>query len=149
MTRVLFVASEAYPLVKTGGLADVAGCLPEVLTGEGADVRLLLPAYGEVLGAIDETRPLAELELAGTRAQLLETRMPDSELPVWLLAHPSFSERGGDPYHDEAGNPWPDNAERYMLLSRAAAAIAPVSYTHLTLPTTLNSWSCGGGGGGV
>jgi starch synthase len=54
MTRVLFVASEAYPLVKTGGLADVAGCLPDILRQEGADVRLLLPAYADVLAALKE-----------------------------------------------------------------------------------------------
>ena len=49
MEKLLFVASEAYPLVKTGGLADVAGCLPEVLRQKGLDVRLLLPAYADLL----------------------------------------------------------------------------------------------------
>ena len=145
MTRVLFVASEAYPLVKTGGLADVAGCLPEVLMGEGADVRLLLPAYGELLGAIEGARPVAELELAGTLAQLLETRLPGSDLSIWLLAHPLFSDRGGNPYHDDAGHPWPDNAERFMLLSRAAAAIALGQAGLDWQPTVLhcNDWHTG------
>ena len=47
--RVLFVASECVPLVKTGGLADVAGALPKALTAKGVDVRVLLPGYPGVV----------------------------------------------------------------------------------------------------
>ena len=43
MLRVLAIASEAFPLVKTGGLADVAGALPLALTREGVETRTLLP----------------------------------------------------------------------------------------------------------
>ncbi|WP_276352015.1 glycogen synthase GlgA [Cohnella caldifontis] len=46
--RVLFAASEAVPLVKTGGLADVIGALPKALTERGVDVTVLLPKYGEI-----------------------------------------------------------------------------------------------------
>ena len=56
--RLLFAASEVFPLVKTGGLADVAGSLPAVLAGEGVDVRILLPAYQSVLERAGEL-PLA------------------------------------------------------------------------------------------
>ncbi|HQF31649.1 MAG TPA: glycogen/starch synthase, partial [Hyphomicrobiales bacterium] len=45
--RVLFVASECYPLIKTGGLADVVGALPQALGRLGAEVRVLLPNYPE------------------------------------------------------------------------------------------------------
>ena len=122
--KLLFVASEAYPLIKTGGLADVAGTLPEVLRGAGVDVRLLLPAYADLLASIDaEPAILTELDLAGQPARVLETRLPDTPLVTWLLDHPVFSERPGNPYHDEQGNPWPDNPERFMLLCRAAAQI--------------------------
>ena len=63
MARLLFVASEAYPLVKTGGLADVAGCLPEILRQKGMDVRLLLPAYGDVMASLESAPAVvAELE---------------------------------------------------------------------------------------
>jgi starch synthase len=127
--KLLFVASEVFPLVKTGGLADVAGSLPAVLASEGVDVRILLPAYQSVLegagGLPAGGASLAgEMELAGTGVQILETVLPGTGITTWLLQHPTFSDRPGNPYHDEHGNPWPDNADRFMLLSRLAAAIA-------------------------
>lgn len=124
-TRLLFVASEAFPLVKTGGLADVAGSLPEVLRQKGLDVRLLLPAYADLLGKLD-TPPgeVAELQLAGHSVRILQCRLPGTPLRTWLVDHPMFSERPGNPYHDEQGDAWPDNADRFMLLSKVAAHIS-------------------------
>lgn len=124
MERLLFAASEAYPLIKTGGLADVAGSLPEVLRQQGMDVRLLLPGYKPVLDTLESAALMAEFEVAGTAVGLVSTRLPGTELEVWLLVHPLFSERPGNPYHDPQGHPWPDNADRFLLLSRVAAAIA-------------------------
>lgn len=124
MNRLLFVASEVYPLIKTGGLADVAGSLPEVLRQNGMDVRLLMPAYQDVLSSIATPVPVAEFELAGARIRILETCLPGTATITWLLDHPLFAERPGNPYHDPQGNPWPDNADRFMLLSRLAAAIS-------------------------
>ncbi len=122
--RVLFAASEVFPLVKTGGLADVAGSLPAALQGLGVDVRILLPAYASVLAQIEAPREVARMALFGEPIAILETRLPDSGVPVWLLAHPAFSGRPGNPYQDPQGQPWPDNAERFMRLSRLAATIA-------------------------
>ena len=122
--RLLFVASEVYPLVKTGGLADVAGSLPAVLQGEGMDVRILLPAYRDILDKIGPLPEVASLELAGEEIAVVETTLPGTTVTTWLLLHESFSKRGGNPYHDESGDPWADNAERFMRLSRLAAAIA-------------------------
>ena len=45
--KILFAASECVPFVKTGGLADVMGALPKALAREGADVRVILPLFGE------------------------------------------------------------------------------------------------------
>lgn len=130
--KLLFVASEAFPLIKTGGLADVAGSLPEVMRQLGVDVRLLLPAYADILSTLDPApATVAELELAGAVVRILETRLPGTGVTTWLVDHPFFSERPGNPYHDEQGNPWEDNAERFMLLSRAAAVIS-------TQPTALD-----------
>jgi starch synthase len=122
--KLLFVASEVFPLVKTGGLADVAGSLPTVLAGQGADVRLLLPAYHSVLQTCDSPQLVAEMELGGTGLRILETTLPGTGVITWLLQHSTFSDRPGNPYQDEQGVPWPDNADRFMLLCRLAASIA-------------------------
>jgi len=145
MSRLLFVASEAYPLIKTGGLADVAGSLPEVLRQLGMDVRLLLPAYRQVLDAIEPPVAVAEWQVAGTPVRLLETRLPGTELITWLLDDPSFSERPGNPYHDPQGTPWGDNADRFALLSRVAAAVATGDCPLAWRPDVLhcNDWHTG------
>lgn len=146
MARLLFVASEAYPLVKTGGLADVAGSLPEVLRQQGMDVRLLLPAYSDLLCNLDSPLDVvAELELAGQRVRILECLLPGTPLRTWLLEHPIFSERAGNPYHDEKGEPWRDNADRFMLLSRAAAHISTCDTRLGWRPDVLhcNDWHTG------
>jgi starch synthase len=146
MTRLLFVASEAYPLIKTGGLADVAGSLPEVLRQNGLDVRLLLPAYADLLAGL-ETQPeaVAELELAGYSVRILECSLPGTGLRTWLLEHPLFSARAGNPYVDGSGTSWPDNAERFMLLSRAAAQISTCDTPLRWRPDILhcNDWHTG------
>ncbi|MDF2926075.1 MAG: glgA [Paenibacillaceae bacterium] len=46
--RILFAASEAVPFIKSGGLADVIGSLPEALQGQGLNVRVILPKYGDI-----------------------------------------------------------------------------------------------------
>ncbi len=122
--KLLFVASEAFPLVKTGGLADVAGSLPAALAEEGVEVRLLLPAYQSVLESVSQAELVAELELAGTGIRILQTVLPGTDVVTWLLQHSNFSDRHGNPYHDAHGDPWPDNADRFMLLSRLAALIS-------------------------
>jgi len=143
--RLLFVASEVYPLVKTGGLADVAGSLPAVLGEMGVDVRILLPGYKDVLDSLADAQEIARVTLAGEELGIVETRLPNSGVITWLLCHPSFSVRPGNPYHDAQGQPWADNAERFLLLSRLAAAIAcgetPLSW----LPDVLhcNDWHTG------
>ena len=146
MARLLFVASEAYPLVKTGGLADVAGCLPEVLRQKGMDVRLLLPAYGNVLESLEVVpEVVTELALAGTVVRILETRLPGTSLVTWLLDHAMFSGRSGNPYQDEHDEPWPDNADRFMLLCRAAAEISTGDGVMGWRPDVLhcNDWHTG------
>jgi starch synthase len=145
VTKLLFVASEAYPLIKTGGLADVAGSLPEVLRQKGLDVRLLLPAYQDILQSIERPVVVAELELDGTGVQVVETRLPGTELITWLLHHPLFSQRPGNPYHDEQGIPWADNADRFLLLSRLAAALSTGDTPLHWRPDVLhcNDWHTG------
>lgn len=122
--NVLFASSEAVPFIKTGGLADVSGSLPPVLRRLGQDVRLILPAYPEVLQRIGEAREVAQLRLPGQHesVHLLEGR-GENEMPVYLVDAPSAFRREGNPYVGPDGTDWPDNDRRFTLFSRAVAAL--------------------------
>jgi starch synthase len=123
MKKILFVTSEAHPLIKTGGLADVSGSLPKALAELSQDVRLLLPNY-QAIKSNKEVRFLCSLRVDNRQVNLLETQMPDSEVTVWLVDHPEFYQRPGNPYLDESGEPWPDNADRFALFCRIAVEVA-------------------------
>jgi len=124
--RLLFVTSEAYPLVKTGGLADVAGALPVALTHQGVDARVLMPAYSGVLDRVETTGPARTLGevLPNIRARLVPAREPHGEAPLLLVDCPALFERPGGPYLDEHGHDWPDNFLRFALLGRVGAMVA-------------------------
>lgn len=124
--RVLLVASEIFPLAKTGGLADVCGALPKALRRYGVDVRLLMPAYPSALDTIGVLHFEADLEseIGESGARLLRGTLPDSDVPIWLLDCPRLYRRPGTPYQDPEGGDWPDNARRYGNLCRVAAQLA-------------------------
>lgn len=126
MNRILFVTSEAHPLVKTGGLGDVSGSLPPALLRLGMDVRMLMPAYRSVLQNHGPWEPVASLRLpdCDEDVRILEGRLPDTDVPVWLADCPVLYDRGGGPYGDGEGRDWPDNALRFGLLARVAVAVA-------------------------
>ena len=126
MMKILFVASEIYPLIKTGGLADVAGALPIALRQKGHDVRLLMPAYS---GILDKVSPIQNrLNLGNPFGVgdliLLETRIPQSDTPLWLLQCANLFERTGGPYLDESGQDFSDNHLRFAAFSWVAATLA-------------------------
>jgi starch synthase len=121
---VLAVASELYPLVKTGGLADVAGALPRALAGEGVAMRSLIPGYPAVLAAAPEARPLHGFaDLFGGPARLLQTSAV-GDLDLLLLDAPHLYDRPGGPYQSPDGIDWLDNAQRFAALAWAAREIA-------------------------
>jgi starch synthase len=124
--RVLFVTSEAYPLAKTGGLADVSRALPMALAARGVDVRLLMPAYPRALTRIERPHVVAKIEpmLGVDDAVLLAGKLPDADLPVYLIDSPSLFRRTGGLYQDETGAEWPDNAKRFAFLAHVGAKIA-------------------------
>jgi len=126
MSRVLFASSEAHPLIKTGGLGDVSGTLPAVLQTLGDDVRLVLPAYRSVLQRLPALQAVAQLRLPGAvqPVRILEGRLPDTEVTVWLVDSPAHFDRDGGPYLDPAGDDWPDNAARFALFARAVVELA-------------------------
>lgn len=123
--KILFVASELYPLIKTGGLADVAGSLPKALKELDKDVRVLLPGYLDVKAQLPAPRVVAELLLLDQPARLLADRVPGTEIPLWLLDAPQWFDRpGNNPYLAPDGNPWPDNDKRFGALCWAGVKIA-------------------------
>ena len=124
MSKILYLCSEAFPLIKTGGLADVAGGLTRALQNNGQDVRLLLPAYREILDKLHRPRQVAETFHYGQHIRILETCLPGTRVKTWLLDCPSAFDRAGNPYLDAAGDPWPDNAFRFALFAQAAVDIA-------------------------
>lgn len=122
--KVLFVTSECFPLVKTGGLADVAGALPLALSSHGTDARVLLPAYQGVVEQVGSTEIVASVAnlfggpatvRAGTTAQGLQ---------MLLLDAPHLFLRPGGPYLAPDGKDWPDNHLRFAALSMVGARIA-------------------------
>jgi starch synthase len=123
--RILFVCSEAYPLIKTGGLADVSGSLPHSLSQLGTDLKLLIPAYPDVLRNLVDIKPLAILDHvpgAGS-VKLILGRMPDKNLPVIAIVNESLYQRDGGPYINRIGQDWPDNPVRFGVLSYVAAKL--------------------------
>ncbi|HEY1721175.1 MAG TPA: glycogen synthase GlgA [Magnetospirillaceae bacterium] len=120
--KVLSVASEVYPLIKTGGLADVAGALPAALATERVAVRTLVPGYPQVIAALEQSRVVhAWPNLFGGPAQILMGKAKG--LDVFILSAKHLFDRPGNPYTNPAGTDWPDNAQRFAALARAGADI--------------------------
>ncbi|HVW73636.1 MAG TPA: glycogen synthase GlgA [Rhizomicrobium sp.] len=123
MTQVLSVASEAFPLVKTGGLGDVVGSLPGALAEHGVTMTTLLPGYPAVRAAIG-VAPLVHRydDLMGAHAQILSGWLNGH--PLLVLDAPALFDREGGIYGDTSGIDWHDNWRRFAALGRVAADLA-------------------------
>ncbi len=120
--KILFVASECAPFVKTGGLADVIGAVPKALADMGHEVRVLLPAYPAVLDKIASIKKLGKIaDLYGGDAEILSAK--EQGIDLLLLKADHLYDRSGNIYLDETGRDWSDNAFRYAALSRVGAEI--------------------------
>jgi starch synthase len=126
--NILFAASEAFPFIKTGGLGDVAHSLPLALNQLGDDVRLVLPAYRDVLASVDSLKELGYWDLPGAglthRVRILQAHQGSLGDFIYLIDVPSLFDRAGNPYVHSDGFNWPDNAERFTVFSRAVAQMA-------------------------
>lgn len=120
--RVLAVASEAYPLVKTGGLADVVGALPAALATEGIAITTLLPGYPAVMQAVGDAPVVLTLSDRFGPARLRRAQV--GALDLLALEAPHLFDRAGNPYAAPGGGDWPDNGERFAALGLAAAEAA-------------------------
>jgi starch synthase len=124
--KVLFVIAETWPLVKTGGLADVIPALARALIEQGHEVRLLMPGYraveekfaGKAAGRSFEALP------GLSRVRLIRGKLPDYGIPMWLLHCPALYDRPGGPYADDQGDDWPDNSLRFGMLGKVATLFA-------------------------
>ena len=122
--HVLFVTPECYPLIKTGGLADVAGALPLALGSLGVEAKVLLPAYRGLLDQIASPTVAAEvIDVFGGVGRLV-AGTAEGGLDVLLLDAPHLYERAGGPYLGPDGADWPDNDIRFGALSWIAAQLA-------------------------
>src|SRR5262245_58694340 len=119
--RICFISSEVAPLAKTGGLADVAGALPRQLREQGHDIRIFMPLYSSIgtaalqIAAVPGAQNM-ELRLGNHRYgfSLLETQLPDSEVPLYLVHCPAAFDRPS--IYTSA----PDEYLRFLILQRAA-----------------------------
>ncbi len=143
--HILFVTSEAYPLIKTGGLGDICYALPNALRQLGIDVRLLLPGYPAVLEQLSliEVHENIRLPPLQEPIRILAGIMPGEITPVYVIECPSLYERDGGPYQDSNGKDWSDNALRFGVLSQVAALFG--SHYLLFKPQIVhcNDWQTG------
>ncbi len=121
--RILFATSECVPFAKTGGLADVCGSLPKHIARLGHHVFVFMPNYQSVKNSgMPLTSTGIEFEIPiGTNlvpGQLLQTRIPQSSVPVYLVDQPKYFERAGL-YQNPDGTDYEDNCERFVFFCRA------------------------------
>lgn len=126
--RILQVCAEIFPLLKTGGLADVAGALPQALQALGAEPRVLLPGFASVLAGLDAPREIARLRppgaMAHANARLLHGRLTAVGVDAYVIDAPAYYHRDGGPYADAAHQPYHDNHLRFALLGWVASELA-------------------------
>jgi starch synthase len=119
---VLSVVPEAFPLVKTGGLGDVAGALPVALTAEDVHTTTLIPGYPAVMAALRDGQPVRHFpDLFGGEAHLVAGRTEG--MGLLAIDAPHLFARGGNPYVGPDGRDWPDNAMRFAALGYVAAEV--------------------------
>ncbi len=139
--KVLLAAAEIFPLVKTGGLADVVGALPEALIAAGAEVRLVLPGLPAILAGIEGLTKVCELGamFGAGRVTLGLGRLAHNGVVTYVIDAPYLFRRAGSPYQDSEGREWPDNIQRFALLGWVAAHLAAGELDPAWTPDVLHA----------
>ncbi len=120
--QVLHVCSELFPLLKTGGLADVVGALPQAQIADGTDTRVLIPAFPDLRKGIPDTDVVAELQTFAGPVRLLYGQY--NGVGIYLIDAPGLYDRPGSPYHDTSQFAYMDNYLRFALLGWMGAELA-------------------------
>ena len=126
--RILQVSAELFPLLKTGGLADIAGALPLALTAAGQDARVLLPGFPAIVAGVRDLAPVAAFEAPWGEGFGLRLGHIDIDgtpgIAAYVIDAPALYGRPGNPYEDASRQPYGDNHRRFALLGWAAAQLA-------------------------
>jgi len=147
--KVLFASSEVWPLIKTGGLGDVSYSLPKALQELGQDVKVILPAYRDVLQSCTDLKILGWMDSPfgyhTPAIRLVEAHHKQFDKPIWLVDCQALFDRQGNPYSNADGQDWFDNAERFTQFSWAVAQIATgqVLADWQADVVHANDWQCG------
>ncbi len=141
--RILLISSEVEPFAKTGGLADVAGALPQALATLGHDVRVLMPKYRGVErhGTLKTAVPRVYVPIGDrtTEGALLEGRLSRA-VPVYFLAHDHYYDRPA--LYGTGQGDYLDNCERFIFFCRGALeALRALGWTPHVIHA--NDWQSG------
>lgn len=120
--NILFAVSELAGLVKTGGLADAAGALALTMSQQGHNVRIILPAYRQVLSELD-TQVIACGEAVmhyDRRIGFALRRALFEGIVVYFIEHDDYFDRPG--LYGEPGHGYNDNSLRFAFFCKATLA---------------------------
>ena len=150
--KILFVTSEIVPFVKTGGLADVSSALPQMLSELGHEVRIVIPKYGAVDDRkfkIHEIVRLKDLQIKiGDKDVIFSLKScflpgPRVRVQIYFLDNQEyFGSRNGLHVDPKTGKDYPDNDERFILLSRSVMELI-IKLGWIPDIIHLNDWQCG------
>lgn len=150
--KILFVSSEVFPFVKTGGLADVSSALPQMLSELGHEVRIVIPKYGAVDDRkfkIHEIVRLKDLQVKiGDKDVIFSLKScflpgPRVRVQIYFLDNQEYFGSRNSLYVDpKTGKDYPDNDERFILLSRSVMELI-IKLGWIPDVIHLNDWQCG------
>lgn len=119
---VLFACSEFAPLIKTGGLADVCASLPKALHRTGTSVEVVIPGYKSAIEQLKDIAFICTIDLP--LGPVAIGRANQDGIGLYLVCHPVFSNRAGNPYMSDDDRGWSDNPFRFALFSQAITELA-------------------------
>lgn len=124
--RVVFVATECFPFIKIGGLADVIGSLPDALVSQGAEVDVILPGFTGRETPRNPGTLLEPIQVGAERpvqASVRLLQLPDTPIRAFVIEDGHFFPRKGLYVDSESGRDYPDQASRWAFFQRAALAL--------------------------